>query len=185
MDSLRQVRLPFRTDLVVIQPTPFCNLACKYCYLLDKDNAERMSLDTLSALIHDLLSSELIIRRTTLVWHAGEPLSIPIAYYLRAFDVIREIDSSNLLTHSIQTNGTTINDDWCRLFAKFDVDVGVSIDGPKTIHDTHRVDRAGRGSFDRAMRGLRLLQKHSVRHHVIAVLSKASLESPNQLWNFL
>jgi uncharacterized protein len=184
MAFARNLKLPFRTDLLVIQPTPFCNLACKYCYLLDKDNVERMSFDILSELIRQILDSGLIQRQATIVWHSGEPLTIPISYYRQAFKIIEELDPKRVFTHSIQTNGTTISDDWCELFLKHDVDVGVSLDGPRNIHDANRIDRKGRGSFERVMRGLQLLKQNLVRHHLICVLTKASLEAPEETLQF-
>jgi uncharacterized protein len=141
MNIVKTARFPFRTDLLVLQPTPFCNLACTYCYLNQKDLVRKMSFDVLRRVVHEILISGPIERHATLVWHAGEPLTLPISYYEKAFSLIEEMDTNKLLTHSIQTNGTTINDNWCQLFRQYNVDVGVSIDGPQNIHDLNRIDR--------------------------------------------
>jgi uncharacterized protein len=86
-----------------------------------------MSFDVLTRVVHEILTSGLVSRQTTLVWHAGEPLTLPVSYYAEAFRLIAEMDTGKLLTHSIQTNGTTLNEKWCELFQEYNVDVGVSI----------------------------------------------------------
>jgi uncharacterized protein len=88
------------------------------------------------------------------------------------------------LRHSIQTNGMLLTVPWCELFKKWEVGVGVSIDGPKHLHDAHRVTRSGRGTFDKTLAGIRLLKREQVPFHVISVLSKQALQSPREMFDF-
>jgi uncharacterized protein len=88
------------------------------------------------------------------------------------------------VTHSFQTNGTLINPAWCAFFAEERVNVGVSIDGPKHLHDRNRLTRAGGGTFDRTIAGTRLLRRHGIPFHVISVLSTESLAAPGELFEF-
>ena len=89
-----------------------------------------------------------------------------------------------LVTHSFQTNGTLINEAWCDFFAEEHVNVGVSIDGPKLLHDRNRLTRSGRGTFDKTITGIRLLRRHKVPFHVISVLSAASMAVPREMFEF-
>jgi len=110
---------------------------------------------------------------------------LPIAFYREAFRMIDRAKPSELaITHSFQTNGTLIDDEWCNFFAEEHVNVGVSIDGPKHLHDRNRLTRSGRGTFDKTITGIRLLRRHEVPFHVISVLSTASMAAPRELFEF-
>jgi uncharacterized protein len=110
---------------------------------------------------------------------------LPIAFYRRAFALIDEMKPAGLMvTHSFQTNGTLIDDAWCDFIAETHVSIGVSIDGPQRLHDLNRVTRSGRGTFDKAVAGIRLLKRHGVPFHVISVLTRESLASPREMFDF-
>jgi uncharacterized protein len=175
--------------LVVIQPTPFCNLDCDYCYLPDRQSKDKFSLDLLEPIFKNLFQSQFIEKEFTVVWHAGEPLAMPVTFYESAFNEInrcdREYNSSRyLISHAFQTNGTLINPAWCDLIKKYRVKVGVSIDGPAFIHDAHRKTRKGLGTHASTMRGISLLQANEIDFSVIAVLTQNSLAFPEEIFNF-
>ena len=175
--------------LVVIQPTPFCNLNCDYCYLPNRHQKHRLSLDLLEPIFKNLFQSQYLGRQFTVVWHAGEPLTMPVSFYESAFDKIdllnREYNSNHCqIFHSLQTNGTLINQAWCDLFKKYRVKVGVSLDGPAFLHDAHRQTRKGLGTHASAMRGISLLQANKIGFSVIAVLTNDSLDFPDEIFNF-
>lgn len=120
-----------------------------------------------------------------MIWHAGEPLVLPVTYYREAFDLIESMRPKQMhLRHAIQTNGMLIAPAWCELFREYHVGVGVSVDGPRHLHDAHRQTRSGRGTFEKTMAGIRLLRRHGVDFHVITVLSKDSLDDPEGLVDF-
>ena len=175
--------------LVVIQPTPFCNLDCDYCYLPDRQLKDRLSLDLLDPIFKNLFQSNLIDQEFTVVWHAGEPLTMPIAFYEAAFQKINQLNQ-NLnknpcqISHSFQTNGTLINQAWCDLINKYQVRVGVSLDGPAFINDMHRKTRKGLGTHASTMRGISLLKTNKINFHVISVLTQDSLNFPEEIFNF-
>jgi uncharacterized protein len=175
--------------LVVIQATPFCNLNCDYCYLPDRRSKDRLSLDLIEPLFKNLFTSRFVTRPFTVVWHAGEPLAAPIQFYESALQKIDELDGAfnsthRLVTHAIQTNGTLINQAWCDLFKRHNVNVGVSIDGPAFIHDRHRKTQSGKGTHARTMEGVALLKRNGIDRHVITVLTNESLDYPEELFNF-
>jgi uncharacterized protein len=121
----------------------------------------------------------------TVVWHAGEPLVAPLAFYREAFAIIDRLRPTSLVVkHSFQTNGTLIDDAWCAFFREWNAGVGVSIDGPRELHDANRKTRSGAGTFDRTIRGIRTLRAEGVPFHVISVLSQRSLDMPDELLDF-
>src|SRR5277367_5769069 len=122
--------------LLVVQPTPFCNIDCRYCYLPDRASKAVVEQQTLVNLFTQLFATGWARDRMTVVWHAGEPMVLPIAFYRDAFAMIAALKPADLaLTHSFQTNGTLIDEDWCAFFKEERVSLGVSIDGPQRFHD--------------------------------------------------
>ena len=134
--------------LLVVQPTPFCNLDCDYCYLPDRGDRSRLPLAVLEAAVERVLESPYFDGEFTLLWHAGEPLMAPIAFYDEATQRIgRLLEGRGLpastVVQSLQTNATTIDGAWCDCFERNGIHVGVSMDGPAFLHDAHRVTRTG------------------------------------------
>lgn len=174
-----------RTRLLVIQPTPFCNINCSYCYLPDRSSRAVVEYTTLWNLFSQLFASGWTRDRLDVVWHAGEPMVLPIDFYQQALRMIDRMRPHNLrVSQHLQTNGTLINDEWCEFFLREQIRVGVSIDGPQRINDRHRVTRSGRGTFDRTIAGIRMLRKHKVPFHAISVVSLSSMSSPRELFDF-
>jgi uncharacterized protein len=172
-------------QLLVIQPTPFCNIACKYCYLPSRTSKAVVSRATLYNLFSKLLQSGWLGDALSVVWHAGEPMVLPINFYRDALALVEELRPPQLqVIHSFQTNGMLIDDEWCKFFIEAKINLGVSIDGPRRFHDGNRVTRAGRGTFDRTVAGIRLLRRHFVPFHVISVLTPASLAAPREMFDF-
>jgi uncharacterized protein len=172
-------------ETVVVQPTPFCNINCSYCYLPKRNVTTVMAQDTIVTLFTKLFSSGWMQPHVTIIWHAGEPLVVPVAFYQTAFEAIESLRPGAIeIRHSVQTNGMLITPAWCDLFKTWNVGVGVSIDGPKHLHDAHRVTRSGRGTFDRAIEGVRILRRENVPFHVISVLSAGALDNPQEMLDF-
>ena len=172
-------------QLVVVQPTPFCNIDCRYCYLPDRSNRAVLAEATIANLFSQIFASGWVEDGFNVVWHAGEPMVLPIDYYRRAFRLIDSLKPPDIeLTHAFQTNGTLIDDAWCDFFTEAEVNVGVSIDGPKRLHDINRRNRAGQGTFDKTIGGIRRLRERGVPFHVISVLSSESLAAPREMFDF-
>jgi uncharacterized protein len=174
-----------QTLLLVVQPTPFCNIDCRYCYLPDRRSKAVVSEETLTNLFSQLFASGWLGDGLSVIWHAGEPMVLPIDFYRRAFRLIDRLKPPGLtIVHSFQTNGTLIDDKWCAFFAEENVKIGVSLDGPQCFHDKNRVTRAGRGTFERTIAGVRRLRRHGMPFHVISVLSAESLAAPREFFEF-
>jgi uncharacterized protein len=171
--------------MVVVQPTAFCNIACTYCYLPDRSNKHVIAQSTVTRLFEQIFASGWACSEITVIWHAGEPLVVPVSFYREAFATIERMRPGSVhVRHSFQTNGTLIDADWCALFKDWNVGVGVSLDGPRELHDLHRKSRSGKGTFDRTIAGIRCLRDHDVPFHVISVLSHTSLDQPEALLDF-
>jgi uncharacterized protein len=174
-----------RLRLLVLQPTPFCNIDCSYCYLSNRGSAARMSLATLELVCRRVFESPFLGRELQVAWHGGEPLTVPLAWYEEATALIAARRPANLrLTHGFQTNGLLLNEDWARFFSRTGARVGLSIDGPADLHDANRRTRRGRGTHEGAMRAVRLLQDRGVAFHVITVLTDRTLDDPERLFDF-
>lgn len=183
---LPAVRAQFRPiSLLVLQPTPFCNINCEYCYLPNRHSKRRLSLDTITVLFQQLFASNLLGSHLSVVWHAGEPLVMPPSFYDAALQKINELNAVRCtLSHSIQTNGTLITPGWCEFIKKHDIHIGVSIDGPAFLHDSHRKTRSGKGTHDKTMQGIALLQEYGIDFHVIAVVTRQALDFPEEIFDF-
>lgn len=172
-------------ELLVIQPTPFCNLDCSYCYLPHRSSTRRIAPETLRRIYEQVLASRWVRGAFTVVWHAGEPMVLPVGFYRDAFALLDELNTARLdISHSFQTNGTLINRAWCELIAERHLRIGVSVDGPAFLHDARRKTRSGQGTHERVMRGIRCLQDHGIEFHVISVLTREALDHPDALFQF-
>jgi len=172
-------------SLLVVRPTPFCNIDCDYCYLLDHQIRGVVKPETLDALFRSVFASSILRDGFSLIWHAGEPLVLPVAFYEQALAMLARHNARGLKVKvCFQTNGLLIDDRWCRFFLESGAKVGVSLDGPRDLHDRHRRTRGGRGTFDRAMAGLRRLQEAGIAFSVICVLTREALLEPRRIFAF-
>ena len=172
-------------SLLVLQPSPFCNINCDYCYLPNRTSKKRMPLEIVEATIEKVFAANLVLGPLTIIWHAGEPLVVPISYYEQAFaEIQRKAPTGATVRHCMQSNGTLINEAWCRFIMAHNVSIGLSIDGPADIHDAHRKTRSGGGSHHAAMEGLRRLQAHGIPFHIISVITRQSLGRAKDIYQF-
>ena len=165
-----------------------CNLQCSYCYYLEKKRLYDASSQLMSDEMLELFIREYIHSQTTLevlfTWHGGEPLLRPISFYERALELQRRYADGRRIANCIQTNATLIDDEWFEFFRKNNFLVGVSIDGPQTMHDSLRTSRRGESSYRDVMRGLRLLNRHRVEWNAMATVNAANVEHPLEFYRF-
>lgn len=183
-DFLRKQGSPL--TFIILQPTPFCNIDCKYCYLPDRNNKGRMSNEVVAKTLEHLLNNGLLnCKDVTLCWHAGEPMVLPISYYKEKIELVNRLNTSSCkIHHHFQTNGTLITDEYCKFFIEKNIQIGISIDGPDFIHDRVRVSRSGNGTFKKAMKGIELLHKYNIPFNTISVLTDFSLDYPDEMFKF-
>lgn len=171
-------------QLLVLQPSPFCNLDCDYCYLPDRADRSRMPLERLERVLTQIMASGLVGARLSVVWHAGEPMAVPRRWYETAFEIIARHAGAGSVDHHFQTNGVLIDAAWCDFFLKHGVHVGVSVDGPALLHDRHRLTRDGRGTHAAVMQGIATLSAHGIPFHSICVLGRESFAEPDAIYEF-
>lgn len=176
---------PGPLELLVLQPTPFCNINCSYCYLPDRQSTKQMSLSTLAQALDWVFASGLAQEPFTLLWHAGEPLVVPVAFYEEAATLLDRCNSTGVpVKQSFQTNATLLDEEWCDYFLRREIHLGVSVDGPAFLHDRCRRTRQGKGTLERVLRGIHLLHEKQVPFDVITVLTASSLDCPDELFDF-
>ncbi|TQM85228.1 uncharacterized protein FHX81_7703 [Saccharothrix saharensis] len=172
------------TRLLVLQPTGFCNINCRYCYLADRQARRKMRTSTVRALGRFLGTIQVAEKPLTVSWHAGEPLTAGRDFYESAFSILAESPDCPPLRHTIQTNATLINNQWCELFTRWGVHVSVSLDGPAHIHDRERRDTGNRGTYARALAGFESLLKHDITVSTIGVLTYYAMQFPDEIFRF-
>ena len=167
-----------------------CNLACSYCFFLDKEllypNSNfRMSDEVLETYIRQLIESHRS-PQVTVAWQGGEPTLMGVDFYRRAIAYQDKYRKPGMtFENTMQTNGTLLDDEWCQFFKENNFLIGISIDGPRHLHDTYRVDKGGKGTFDKVMRGLRLLQKHDVEYNILVTVNQNNADYPLEVYRFL
>lgn len=166
-----------------------CNLACKYCYYLEKSKLysdspqEVMCDELLEKFIHDYIAAQ-TMPQVLFTWHGGETLMRPLSFYKRVIELQKKHAAGHTIDNCIQTNGTLLTDEWCEFFRRENWLVGVSIDGPQEFHDEYRRNKAGRPSYSQVMRGIRLLNKHSVEWNALAVVNDFNADYPLEFYHF-
>ena len=131
------------TEMLILQPTPFCNIDCSYCYLPARNDRSRMSHQVLENVFAKLLNSDLVGDCLAVVWHAGEPLTVPPDWYESAMALARaHARPGFLITHAFQSNGMLVDAKWVAFFQRTRAGISLSIDGPKWLHDRTRRTRA-------------------------------------------
>ena len=173
----------WRPQLVVLQPTPYCNINCDYCYLQNRNDRAVMCGGVINAISTKLLSRMARDASPTIVWHSGEPTVVPVSWYETAYSVLR-LDAPPGATFSIQTNGISLSDDWIDFLRRSDTRVGLSIDGPQSFHDARRKTRAGGPTWALAMRSLNKLSRAGLVPTIISVLQPASLSAAEEFYRF-
>lgn len=167
-----------------------CNLECTYCYYLDKTQTVYNNIQPLKSLeILEEYTRQYIeaneVPEVTFTWHGGEPLLAGLDYFRKAIEFQRRYSGGKTIINSLQTNGTMLNADWCRFFHDNRFLIGVSIDGPRDIHEAYRVNRAGIPTFDKVMNGINLMAQFMVEYNTLSVVNKLSEGRGAEVYKFL
>lgn len=166
-----------------------CNLRCKYCYYFEKNQLYQQDKNhvitdaLLEKFIKDYIESQ-VSPEVLFTWHGGETLMRPIAFYEKALKLQKFYGRGRHIENCIQTNGTLITEEWCKFFKKNAFLVGVSIDGPQEFHDEYRKTAGGGPSFQKVMKGIRLLNKHGVEWNALAVVNDFNVDYPLDFYHF-
>jgi serine-type anaerobic sulfatase-maturating enzyme len=176
---------------VLAKPTgAICNLNCSYCFFLHKDSLYpgshfRMRDEVLETYIRQLIDYHRT-PQVTVAWQGGEPTLMGIDFYRRAIEYQNKYKKPAMVfENTLQTNGTLLNDEWCEFFKENNFLIGISLDGPRHLHDIFRRDKQSQPTFDRVLQGLRLLQKHGVDHNILVTVNRVNADHPQEVYRFL
>jgi uncharacterized protein len=166
-----------------------CNLDCHYCYYLEKDKlydkkkSLEMSEETLEKYIESYIQAQ-PTEEVLFMWHGGETLLRDISFYKRVMNLQRKYGRGRKIDNGLQTNGTLLDDEWCKFFKDNNFLIGISIDGPEHCHDQYRKNKSGKGTFKQVMKGIELLQKHKVEFNTLSVINNYNVDYPIEIYNF-
>lgn len=169
---------------------PICNLDCSYCFYLEKEQLYpprerfRMSDEVLRAYIQGYIAAQ-PSPEVEFTWQGGEPTLLGLDFYQRAVAFQHEFGDGKVIRNTLQTNGTLLDDDWCAFLAREGFMVGLSLDGPREVHDLYRPDKRGNSSFDAVMAGLDLLKKYEVPFNVLVTVARDVAHHPLEIYRFL
>lgn len=175
---------------LLAKPTgAICNLDCQYCFFLSKEQLYpgskfRMSDDLLETYIQQILEAHQT-PEVMIAWQGGEPTLMGLEFFQLSIELVEKHKKPNQkVSHTMQTNGTRLNDEWGRFFKKHNFLIGLSVDGPQHLHDTYRVDKRGKGSFEQVMQGWKTLKKHKVDFNILCTVNAANGDRPLEVYQF-
>lgn len=160
-----------------------CNLSCRYCYYLDKGSGQVMDEALLEEFTRQYIEAQ-TVPQVLFTWHGGEPLLKSLSFYQRALELQQKYARGRQIDNCLQTNGTLLNDEWCRFFHDNRFLIGISIDGPQALHDAYRHTRQGGASWHEVMRGIQLLKQHGVEWNAMATVNAVNVEQPQVFYRF-
>jgi uncharacterized protein len=176
---------------VLAKPTgAICNLDCQYCFFLSKEELYpgskfRMDDELMESYIRQLIQSQ-HTDQVVVAWQGGEPTLMGLEFYRRAVAIEKKYQRPGVeILNTVQTNGTLLNGEWCDFFSKNNFLVGLSLDGPREMHDKYRVDKGGNPTFDKVMKAAKLMQNHSVEFNILTTVNSANEDHPLEVYHFL
>ncbi len=177
---------------LLAKPTgAICNLDCTYCFFLSKEmlypgSRFRMADDLLETYLRQLIEAHARSPEVMVAWQGGEPTMMGLDFFRRSVEIAGSlVRPGQRVLYTIQTNGTLLDDEWGEFFKQNDFLVGLSIDGPREIHDTYRVDKGGKPTFDRVMAGLEVLQRHGVEWNALTTVHASNQARGREVYRFL
>jgi uncharacterized protein len=166
-----------------------CNLSCEYCFFLKKADLYPGSDLRMSREVHDAYIAQLLeahqVPQVTVAWQGGEPTLMGLDFFRRSVEFQQShAKPGTRIENTFQTNGILLDDAWCRFFHENGFLIGLSLDGPRELHDAYRKDRGGHGTFDRVVRAARLLQQHRVEFNVLCTVNRKNADHPLEVYRF-
>jgi uncharacterized protein len=189
VESTRPANSPPRFHLLAKPSGSTCNIDCKYCFFLSKealypDDKQRMSQETLETYIRQLLESHRA-PEVTVAWQGGEPTLMKLEFFRHSVELVEKYRKpGQAVQQTFQTNGILLDDEWCAFFKEHNFLVGLSVDGPREIHNANRVDRGGQGTFDKVMKGWRKLRQHNVDFNILCTVNAANEHHGRAVYRF-
>lgn len=185
---VREIQIPTGLHIVSKPVGSKCNLNCNYCFYLEKDEVLKKSNSLMNdSILEKYIKNYISSQKTPVVefvWHGGEPTLIGLEFFHKIVVLQERYKGKKKIVNSIQTNGILIDELWCEFLKKNNFLVGLSLDGPREIHDRYRVDNCGMGSFDKVYKALKFFQKYEVEYNVLACVTKDACKEGLSIYNF-
>ncbi|MCI5191961.1 MAG: anaerobic sulfatase maturase [Candidatus Electrothrix sp. AU1_5] len=185
---INAARKPLQKSVIIKPVGSFCNLQCDYCFYLETKKlytgppaSHRMSKQTLEKIIQDMFAS---CDTPTFIWHGGEPTLMGLEFFQQAMSLQRHYAKGRAYSNALQTNGTLLNKDWANFFKTENFLVGVSLDGPKHVHNQYRKDLQGKGTFSTVFENTKMLMQAQVPVNVLATVNSYSVQHTEQIYRF-
>jgi uncharacterized protein len=189
------IALPTAYHIMTKPIGPICNLDCRYCFYLEKEDlyeqehrkarpSWQMPDEVLEGYIRQYIEGQ-DIPEISFAWQGGEPTLLGVRFFRRVVELQQKYANGKRISNALQTNGTLLDDEWGEFLHQHNFLVGLSVDGPRDLHDTYRVDKKGRPTFDAVMRGLEMLKKHKVEFNTLTVVNRANSQRPLDVYRFL
>jgi uncharacterized protein len=175
---------------VLAKPTgAICNLNCKYCFFLTKENLYPDSKFRMSDELHEEYIRQMIasqkVPEVSIAWQGGEPTLMGLDFYKRSIEMEKKYQKpGTTINNTMQTNGILIDDEWCRFFKENNFLIGLSLDGTKELHDYYRVDKGGHGTFDKVVNAARLMQQYGVDFNLLTTVNSINVDHPLEVYRF-
>ena len=169
---------------------PICNLDCKYCFYLEKESLYpkvakwAMAEDVLENYIRQYIETH-DTPVVSFAWQGGEPTLLGVDYFRKLVEIQKKYANGKQIQNAFQTNGVLLNDEWAQLFKENGFLIGLSIDGPRALHDTYRGDKGGQPTFDKVMRGMEVLKRHNIDFNTLTTVHRGNADEPLEVYRFL
>lgn len=186
---MREIAAPAAFHVMAKPTGSACNLNCSYCFFLEKerlypDSRFRMSDEVLEEYVRQYIGAQQV-PEVTIAWQGGEPTLMGLDFFMRSVEYARKHAPPGMsIAHTVQTNGTLLDEAWCEFLRENEFLAGLSIDGPRELHDRYRVDKGGRPTFDRVMEAARLMQRHEVSFNILCTVNAANAGHPLEVYRF-
>lgn len=173
---------------ITAKPTSYqCNLKCDYCFYLEKEAqfSHHAHMDDLT--LKNFIENYINVsgKEVYFTWQGGEPTLAGLNFFRQAVTWQQHFAGKKKIHNALQTNGILLNDEWCQFLKEHDFLVGISIDGPQSLHDQYRLTRSGKGTFDKVMSAINLLKKHSIEFNTLTVINNRNVHHPLDVYHFL
>ena len=190
--STAETKITTRPFHVMVKPIgPLCNLDCRYCFYLEKarlfgtDGSPRIADEVLERFVQQYIAAQKDAPEINFAWQGGEPTLMGLDFFRKVVELQKKFGNGRKITNALQTNATLLDDEWCAFLATHDFLTGVSLDGPRELHDAYRRDKQGRSTFDAVVQAVERLKKHGAPFNTLTVVNRINSRHPLQVYRFL
>ena len=177
---------------VMVKPIgPACNLDCRYCFYLEKtrlfagEKSPHIADEVLESFVRQYIAALPDAPEINFAWQGGEPTLMGVGFFRKVVALQKQYGAGRKITNAFQTNATLLDDEWCAFLAANQFLTGVSLDGPRELHDAYRLDKQGRSTFDAVVAAVARLKRHGAPFNTLTVVNRVNSKQPLKVYRFL